>query len=232
MALPSGLATVTVTCGPYTDLKGAPYSGWITFQPSTPVVWQATGAVLLDGAVKVTLDAAGAGTIVLPATDASGLSVTGFTYTASFALKSTGGDKATILPALIQLPQATATVDLDLLVGVETASGVEVATPAVVSVGGISGAVSVNDLKAVLGLGSAAYLASGAFDAAGAATTAASAAQAAAIAASAQKAANLSDLASAATARTNLGLGTAATQASTAFDAAGSAAAMAIIFGG
>lgn len=44
--------------------------------------------------------------------------------------------------------------------------------------------------------------------------------------ASLQKAANLSDLASASSARTNLGLGSAATQPSSAFDAAGAAAAV------
>lgn len=172
MALPVGLATVTVTCGPYLDARGTPYKGSITFAPSTPVVWRSTGAVILDGPVVVSLDAAGSGTVVLPATDASGLSVTGFTYTVTFAVKSAAGDKAGILPVLVQLPAAAPAVDLDLLVGVETSTGVVVATPAVVSVAGLSGAVQVADLKAALGLGTAAYQPTTAFDAAGAAAAA------------------------------------------------------------
>lgn len=73
-------------------------------------------------------------------------------------------------------------------------------------------AATVSDLNAA-----AVSVGSGTYDAAGAAT----AAQAAAIAASAQRASNLSDLNNAAIARTNLGLGSAATSASSAFDAAG-----------
>lgn len=81
-----------------------------------------------------------------------------------------------------------------------------------------------------LGLGSAATQPASAFDAAGAAAAALAAsdpagAAAAVQSASLQKTANLSDLANLATSRGNLGLGTAATQPSSAFDASGAAAA-------
>lgn len=172
MTLPVGLPLVTVSSGPHTDFTGVPYSGTIGFTPSTAVIWSATGQPLLDGTVVATLDAAGAVSIQLPATDASGLTVQGFTYTVSFHLQSASGDVAEILPLIVQLPQAAPTVDLDLLASIVSSAGVNVGLPAVVSVAGLSGVVSVAGLKTALGLGSAAYVSTSAFDAAGAAAAA------------------------------------------------------------
>ena len=172
MTRPAGLPSVTVSTGPHTDFLGVPYSGTVTITPSTSVIWAATGAVLLDGPITTSLDAAGAATIVLPPTDASGLTVQGFTYTVAFNLKSASGATAEILPIIIQLPQAAPTVDLDLLVSIVSSTGITVGLPAVVSVAGLSGAPTAAALKTALSLGTAAYTAATAYDPAGAAITA------------------------------------------------------------
>lgn len=203
MALPVGLTTVTVTGGPYTDSLGRADTGTVEFTASTPVVWAPTGAVVFDGPVTGTLNAGGSLSILLPANDVVGLSVTGWTYTVRFNLKSYSGDRRTILPIMISLPSSAPVVDLDLVEQLTTDDGVTVGLPAVVSVAGLSGAVQVADLRAVLGLGTAAYTAATAY---------------------AARASNLADLASASSARSNLGLGTAATHNHGDYDPSGSAA--------
>jgi hypothetical protein len=90
----------------------------------------------------------------------------------------------------------------------------------------LSDLASQSSARANLGLGSAAVQPTTAFDAAGAATGAVATETSratAAEAAAAQKTNNLSDLSNFATARSNLGLGSAAVQPATAFDAAGTA---------
>lgn len=96
------------------------------------------------------------------------------------------------------------------------ANWIQLATPpdAVTSVNGLTGAVSIPSDPAV-GTAGLRTLGTGAQQAAPGNDSR--------ITGAAQKASNLSDLSSTATARTNLGLGSAATQASTAFDAAGAA---------
>lgn len=142
MALPVGLPTVTVTAGPYNDYLGVPYSGTIEVTPSTPVIWAATGAVLLNGAITFTADAAGAFSFVLPATDASGLTVQDFTYTVRFSLRSAAGEVKQILPIIIQLPEAVPSVDLDLLETIVSSTGISVGLPSVILVVGRSGVVT------------------------------------------------------------------------------------------
>lgn len=154
MSLPVGLSTVTVACGPYTDATGAPYSGLVTFTPSSHVAWTATGQVILDGPVTATLDSTGTASVVLPATDATGLSVTGFTYRVSYDLM--GSDRARTgyrYPYSIQLPSAASTVTLEALSPLQGTGGVTVSVPTVQTVAGLSGAITLAALQAILGVG-------------------------------------------------------------------------------
>ena len=43
MALPAGVATVTVNIGPEGDFLGDAVAGTVTFTPSRSIVWSATG---------------------------------------------------------------------------------------------------------------------------------------------------------------------------------------------
>jgi hypothetical protein len=219
VSLPSGCPAVTVHTGPCTDAEGNPYAGSLVITPSTPVVWTATGQVLLAGPIYRTLDDTGSTTTVLPATDATGLTVQGFTYTFTWLVRSASGGVAEVVPVTAQLPQAAPVVNLGLLAQMTSSTGVTVGLPAVLSVAGLSGTITAGALASALGLGSAAYTPASAYDVAGAAAAAQAAAQASGL----QESANLSDLSSASTARSNLGLGSAALQPASAFDAAGAA---------
>jgi trimeric autotransporter adhesin len=150
------------------------------------------------------------------------------------AVTSGGTGAASAGAALTALGGATAASVTAETARATTAEGLAAQKPA-----NLSDLANAGTARTNLGLGTSAVQPSSAFDAAGSAGTAQTAAQTfatgavatettratAAEALAAQKSANLSDLASASTARANLGLGSAAVQPSTAFDASGLAAA-------
>lgn len=145
MALPASLDTVTIAVGPYVDATGGPATGTVTFTPSSRLLWTATGAVVLEGPVSVTLGSLGTASVVLPATDAAGLNVTGFTYTVDWSLKA-GGKAPAIRSQAVALPAAAPSVVLASLVPAETGTTVDVVLPAVLSVAGLTGVVTAAEL--------------------------------------------------------------------------------------
>lgn len=145
MALPASLDTVTVAVGPYVGASGDPATGTVTFTPSSRLLWTATGAVVLEGPVSATLGSLGTASVVLPATDAAGLNVTGFTYTVDWSL-SAGGKALAIRSQAVALPAAVPSVVLASLVPAETGTTVDVVLPAVLSVAGLTGVVTAAEL--------------------------------------------------------------------------------------
>ncbi|MEV6055009.1 hypothetical protein [Streptomyces sp. NPDC052107] len=103
--MPSGVATVNVT-GRYIKPDGTPYAGTVSF--SAPDYLRLPGSdTTAVGSVTATLDATGAFSVVLIATDNAGARPINFTYTVTETL--TGATSRTYY---IALPQATATIDL------------------------------------------------------------------------------------------------------------------------
>lgn len=119
MPLPTGVTSVTVT-GHYQRGDGSAATGFVSFLPAVPVLDPAGPAILPAVPVTVPLDAAGSFSTPLAATDDTGTSPTGWTYTVVETL-----DGAVRRSYAIEVPKASApTVDLASLTPAVPATGV------------------------------------------------------------------------------------------------------------
>lgn len=154
MALPPAVETVTVTYGPFPDFQGNMLDGTVTFTPVSPVpvVHVPTGTPIVKRPITVAFDAdsGSVGAVTLPATDASDLTVTDFSYNVTVKFRQTDAEN---WPAkLIQLPRDAPTVDLDVLPPVTAATGVVINYPAVLSVAALTGVITAQQLIDALGV--------------------------------------------------------------------------------
>lgn len=119
MPLPTGVTSVTVT-GHYQRGDGNPATGFVSFLPAVPVLDPAGPAILPAVPVTVPLGPDGAFSTALAATDDTGTSPSGWTYTVVETL-----DGAVRRSYAIEVPKASApTVDLSALTPAVPATGV------------------------------------------------------------------------------------------------------------
>ena len=107
MPLPSGIATVTVTAGPYVAVDGTAARGEVRLTPAAPIRHASSGAVVLAGTVIAPL-VAGSASVTVPASDEGG----GVTYRVEYAF-AYGSSPAPSAPFDVFLPAAVPTVNLD-----------------------------------------------------------------------------------------------------------------------
>lgn len=106
MALPGNLTTITVT-GTYLDIAGNPIAGQVKFTPRAVIKNVTSNIILINSTITVTLDASGAFSQALVATDDTDAAPVNFTYRVEEAFS--GGRTFDIL-----LPSATAGGTIDL----------------------------------------------------------------------------------------------------------------------
>ncbi|GGW67863.1 hypothetical protein [Streptomyces griseoloalbus] len=104
--LPEGIPTVTVT-GRYLRPNGTPLTGQVVFRAPALITF-ADHDVILGGPVTAPLDAQGAFTVELPATDAPGMNPSGWSYAVAEQFATVAQNRV----YQILLPAATPTVDI------------------------------------------------------------------------------------------------------------------------